>query len=199
MHLISIVHLQHPSHGNRPRSSCRRLLVLVSQNRKYKKPRQTDQQLFREQGHRRRNKEVITGSHQPQLLLICHSNIPAASAAQTPHAQVSATMEPPIEGSTRRKQANRKQVITQRLAEVNGIIVPSKIPPGHTPDKGTGKEDSRVKWACSICRRHCFKKGDVKQHMPAYVEKNGNPLGVRWSDASGRRAWWWLSLADSGG
>ncbi len=80
-------------------------------------------------------------------------------------------------------QPNRKQIMAQRLAEVNGIVIASKVPPGQTPDKGTGKEDSRARWTCSICGRHCSEKNNVKHHMPACVKKNGNPLGAHWDDA----------------
>ncbi len=35
--------------------------------------------------------------------------------------------------------------MAQRLAEVNGIVIASKVPLGETPNKGIGKEDSRAK------------------------------------------------------
>ena len=71
----------------------------------------------------------------------------------------------------------------QDFAAVNEVVIPSKLPPGESPDQGFWVEKEFNVHPCSICARRFARKSQVKSHMPACVTRNGNPDGARWDDA----------------
>ena len=80
-------------------------------------------------------------------------------------------------------RVREKAAALPSLAAINGVMIPSKIPPGQTPNQGIWVAKEIYVHPCSICGRRFFRKEQVKSHMPACVERNGNPNGVRWDDA----------------
>ena len=77
----------------------------------------------------------------------------------------------------------RKRHFYERLATVNGIITPSKLPPGETPIRAIYDTSEDRKYACPICGELHKKKYHVQSHFASCAERNGNPRGARWDDA----------------
>ncbi len=76
----------------------------------------------------------------------------------------------------------------QKLAEVNGVIIPSKIQAGQKPIKApktrpltTGLDSKRTN-TCPICGHAATKASNIRGHFVACVKRNGNPTGARWDD-----------------
>lgn len=69
------------------------------------------------------------------------------------------------------------------LEAVNGVEIPSKVKPGQRPYQGRWKGTAQHVHSCSICRRLFATKYQVKVHMAACVERNGNLTGVRWIES----------------
>lgn len=93
--------------------------------------------------------------------------------------------EPRIHGRTAAQRADRNARDARRLAAVSGVVIPSKVPPGHLPNQGRWDQNEMKKkiYPCSICGRRFVQRHQVQVHMAPCVERNGNPNGVRWNDA----------------
>lgn len=82
------------------------------------------------------------------------------------------------------QRAARQARFKQRLAVVNGIASPSKVPRGHRPVvPAPRKRRSDLIYPCARCAHRCAFRENVRSHFPACVERNGNPDGLRWDDA----------------
>ncbi len=82
------------------------------------------------------------------------------------------------------QRAARQRSFHQRLASVNGIASPSRVARGCRPwVPPPPKRRSSLIYPCARCAHRCSNKGNVRQHFPACVERNGNPDGLRWDDA----------------
>ena len=82
------------------------------------------------------------------------------------------------------QRAARQRSFHQRLAAVNGIASPSKVPRGHRPFvPDPPKRRSNLKWPCARCAHRCSYKENVRSHFPACLKRNGNPDRLRWDDA----------------
>ncbi|CAD6568604.1 MAG: hypothetical protein ASARMPREDX12_001594 [Alectoria sarmentosa] len=79
------------------------------------------------------------------------------------------------------KERNRNA--KERLAAVNGIVIPSKLSAGQLPSQGTFERNERQKNPCIICGRKFVEKRQVRAHSVTCVKRNGNPTGARWDDA----------------
>lgn len=80
--------------------------------------------------------------------------------------------------------------LEKRLAKVNGIVIPSKLPEGQQPLKArkthpintNAKLDPDRSKTCPICGHASSKASNIRPHFVACVKANGNPTGARWDD-----------------
>lgn len=76
----------------------------------------------------------------------------------------------------------------QRLAEVNGVVIPSKLPAGHQPLISPKNYPTAIKLdnaridTCPICGHAGKDSRSLRVHFVACVKRNGNPTGARWDD-----------------
>lgn len=76
----------------------------------------------------------------------------------------------------------------QRLAEVSGVVIPSKLPVGHEPlitpqDHSTAtKLDSVRTKTCPICGHAGRDSYNILVHFVTCVKRDGNPTGAHWDD-----------------
>ncbi len=91
----------------------------------------------------------------------------------------------PLTKSLRPKEERdaRKRHFDERLATVNGIITPSKLPPGEAPIRAIYDTSEDRIYACPICGELHKRTSHVKSHFASCAENNGNPRGARWDDA----------------
>ena len=77
--------------------------------------------------------------------------------------------------------SERVRKFKRRLAATSGIVIPTKVVPGHQPK---GHQDYRTGlWIrCRICGSKFGSKCNVREHFVACVKENGNPLGLRYTD-----------------
>lgn len=72
-----------------------------------------------------------------------------------------------------------------RFTAVNGVMVPSKIPPGghlyKKPERPSWEK--KTKNICSICGSDCYDKRGLRDHFVVCVGRNGNPNGACWDDS----------------
>lgn len=82
----------------------------------------------------------------------------------------------------------------ERLASVNGVVIPSRVPEGeelyrkrplHSNIRRV-KQKSRM--TCIICDADCKDQRGLRAHFVVCVERNGNPNGARWDDPLKNRA-----------
>ncbi|CAD6592728.1 MAG: hypothetical protein ASARMPREDX12_006420 [Alectoria sarmentosa] len=104
-------------------------------------------------------------------------------APPAPIPQAPPQKEPRFHGKTAAQRADRNARDARRLAAVNGVVIPSRVPPGHAPRQGSWIQDARMVYPCSVCGRNFAVKYHVQVHMAPCVERNGNPRGARWDDA----------------
>ena len=140
-------------------------------------------------------------------------SVTAPTANNSPYAgntvqQNSANLMPPAPLVSRRRrnaespirparQASRRGINTApsprmlsdaaRLAEVNGVVSPSRVPPGQAPIQPTNRpsnfDPTRPRdMVCPRCRYGFNRKYHMQSHFPACIGVNGNPLGLRWDD-----------------
>ena len=72
-----------------------------------------------------------------------------------------------------------------RLAQVNGVVTPSKRLFNEEPLQPSGMQSntsSASGFPCPICRAKYSQRENIKAHFVACVERNGNPRGRRWND-----------------
>ena len=89
--------------------------------------------------------------------------------------------------SNGRKPSNisvRSRTMHDRLAAVNGVVIPSKNPPGTKPviQISQAVDTDYLPYTCPICKSLYGTPAHVKSHFPACVERNGNPTGARWDN-----------------
>ena len=84
---------------------------------------------------------------------------------------------------TTAQRAARQRSFHQRLAAVNGIASPSKVPHGQRPwaPPPPGRKNNPI-YPCARCAHRCSFRENVRSHFPACVKRNGNPDGLRWND-----------------
>ena len=84
----------------------------------------------------------------------------------------------------RHPPSERTRVMNQRLESVNGVVSASKLAPGMLPVayRSQAKSGYSLSLACPVCGGLFGKLDHVRSHFPACVDKNGNPLGLRWDD-----------------
>ena len=76
-----------------------------------------------------------------------------------------------------------------RLAAVDGVVIPSRLPAGKSPSCRTSYRSSdRHVYPCSICGRKFIEKGTLRAHFLACVKRNGNPTGARWDSSLDKEA-----------
>lgn len=86
------------------------------------------------------------------------------------------------EGIAEMNERNRKD--RERLAAVNGIVIPSKLSVGQRANQGREhKESDRKIHPCISCARKFATRHQVHVHFATCVNRNGNPTGARWNDA----------------
>lgn len=72
---------------------------------------------------------------------------------------------------------------SEKLAAVDGTVIPSKVPAGQQPWKhhlfDPDKAQNYSK-SCVICGSGFSTTANVRSHFVACVMKNGNPTGARW-------------------
>lgn len=82
------------------------------------------------------------------------------------------------------QRAARQRSFHQRLAAVNGITSPSKVPRGQHPwAPPPPKKKKNQIYPCARCGYRCSYRENLRSHFPNCVKRNGNPDGLRWSDA----------------
>ena len=72
-----------------------------------------------------------------------------------------------------------------KLAQVNGIAIASKVPAGKMPVKARQRNPKTSKARtkeCCLCGSLFVEDRHVRLHFVNCVEKNGNPNGARWHD-----------------
>ena len=69
------------------------------------------------------------------------------------------------------RHSERSKRAACELAAVNGVVIPSKIPPGGTPNHGPWVFKEVNHHPCSICGMTFGRKAWVKTHMPSCVEQ----------------------------
>lgn len=75
-----------------------------------------------------------------------------------------------------------------RLAGVNGVVLPSRVLEGEGlykkrplhSNRHRGTKKSRM--TCIICDADCRDQRGLRAHFVVCVERNGNPNGARWDD-----------------
>lgn len=75
-----------------------------------------------------------------------------------------------------------------RLASVNGVVLPSRVSEGEGlykkralhSNRRRGNKNSRM--TCIICDADCRDQRGLRAHFVVCVERNGNPNGARWDD-----------------
>ncbi|CAD6590563.1 MAG: hypothetical protein ASARMPREDX12_004419 [Alectoria sarmentosa] len=80
--------------------------------------------------------------------------------------------------------------LEKRLAKVNGIVIPSKLPEGQQPLRArrtcpintNAKLDPDRSKTCPICGYASSKASNIRPHFVACVKTNGNPTGAHWDD-----------------
>lgn len=84
----------------------------------------------------------------------------------------------------KKHKSARAQKDHEKLAAVNGVVIPSKLDPGTkpTPQQSHADDQSYLSHTCTICKSRFGKTSHVKSHFPACVERFGNPNGARWDD-----------------
>lgn len=88
-----------------------------------------------------------------------------------------------VGGRTLKQRQERNANEAKALAAVNGVIIPSKVAPGASPNQGKWQDGPSMVYPCSICERKFKESYQVKSHMAFCVSKNGNPTGAFWDDA----------------
>lgn len=81
-------------------------------------------------------------------------------------------------------KAEQSSKDAERLAAVNGVVIPSRVAPGNRPHQGkTRSSFSGIeKYMCNICGRGFQYKNRISNHFPGCVDRNGNPYGLKWDD-----------------
>jgi hypothetical protein len=90
---------------------------------------------------------------------------------------------PPTRKTEAQKSAKPNKE-TERLAAVNGIVIPSKVAPGNRPHQGkqVNNDSDAQPVNCNICGRGFSSPSHARPHFAVCVGRNGNPYGVRWDD-----------------
>ena len=103
-----------------------------------------------------------------------------------PKSQIGASATKSSRSSTSQnpKPSARTKLFNDKLAAVNGIIIPSKLLPGTLPikHKSMASPDAHLTMLCPRCKGAFGKRDHVKSHFAACVGRNGNPGGLRWDD-----------------
>ncbi|KAM0802283.1 hypothetical protein BDR22DRAFT_971360 [Usnea florida] len=130
-------------------------------------------------GAHHRNK----GSRTTQTKKKTRPRAPKAISKPTRHTRVlrSSSNHPnPPSSSARTKLFNDK------LAAVNGVVLPDKLPPGTAPlvhqSKVKNANGKRLTIRCPRCGGLFGKRDHVRSHFVACVGRNGNPEGLRWDE-----------------
>ena len=74
----------------------------------------------------------------------------------------------------------------QQLAQVNGVITPSKLQPGQQPlrpQRSIPHNPDLDLHMCPICGHTATQAIFIKAHFLGCVETNGNPTGACWDDS----------------
>ena len=78
-------------------------------------------------------------------------------------------------------ESERTIIYKSKLALYSGVIEPSRLPPGVLPKKLTQtKTGCHLK--CRICRSKFRTPSNVQGHFVKCVERNGNPLGWKFTE-----------------
>ena len=83
----------------------------------------------------------------------------------------------------KQQRDERQSRYHERLAAVNGVVIPSKLPPGTIPVPRNHAASGDHRFVCPICGSSSAHAYHVQSHFPNCVERNGNPTGARWDDA----------------
>ena len=81
-------------------------------------------------------------------------------------------------------RSERKTKFDNRLRAVSGVVIPSKLPPGKSPQSVTSQAVSSTSscFLCPLCKSPFARKDHVKSHFATCVDRYGNPEGLRWHD-----------------
>ena len=79
-------------------------------------------------------------------------------------------------------QSERQRRYHERLAAVNGVVIPSKLAPGQIPRQKITDTSADGTYACPICGSLYKRQYHVQSHFAHCVENNGNPTGARYDD-----------------
>ena len=111
------------------------------------------------------------------------ATLPTVSMPQ-PRIAKATRRAPGSQTRTPAQRAARQRSSHQRLAAVNGIASPSKVPHGQRPwAPPPPKKKTNSVYPCARCAHRCSSSKNVRSHFPACVKRNGNPDGLKWNDA----------------
>ncbi len=84
----------------------------------------------------------------------------------------------------RQPSSQRAIEFKNRLAAVNGVVIPSTLADGQRPLTlpSQARAGTPALLSCPRCQSRFVQRDHVRSHFPACITRNGNPEGLRWDD-----------------
>lgn len=117
----------------------------------------------------------------PRLFELTHHSTTSAAASSRAPNSFALPSRPFVK--TAEQRAARLQRDADRLAAVNGVVIPSRLKPGQPPLQIDSVSSEGRIYPCTVCRKKFARKLHVRSHFATCVRNNGNPTGARWDDA----------------
>ncbi|KAF6224543.1 hypothetical protein HO173_013032 [Letharia columbiana] len=114
----------------------------------------------------------------PDLVKRKHNDVDESDNTDSPSSKRTARSP-----TTKEQRDVRQRQYRERLAAVNGVVIPSRLAPGETPTRRNYEPSANRKYQCPICGGYYGRKEHVQSHFAVCVETNGNPTGARWDEA----------------